>query len=72
LSIVLRFQVENDAPFVGVAGSERKTSFRVSDIAFEGPFAPHRIAFRRFNEDDIRAEIGEKPAAIPAFATREV
>jgi hypothetical protein len=54
------FEVKNDTPLVRVIRSEPQAAVRMRNIAFERPFAAHRIAGWRFDENHLRTEVGQK------------
>ena len=69
---VLRLEVDDHSPLVGVEVREDQAPLEVPDPGGEGGEAPRRVAPRRFHLDHIRADVGKEPANVLALYAREI
>ena len=67
-----RFEIKDNAAFVGVIRSEGKAPVLVGDIVLEGCLAPQRIALWRLDEHNCGAQICQQKAAVASYAAGEI
>ena len=72
VSSLLAVQIQHDPAFAGMIRREGKAPFGIGQIIFKRPFAPRQIAFRRLDENHLRAKVGQQPAAITALSAGEI
>ena len=71
-STIRLFDIEGDAPFVGVEVEKVEALLRMRRVVFEWRNAPRFVAAGRFDLDDVGAHVGEELGAVKTQRTGEV
>ena len=71
-STIRLFDIEGDAPFIGVEVEKVEALLRMRRIVFEWRNAPRFVAARRFDFHDVGAHVGEELGAVKTQRTSEV
>lgn len=71
-STIRLFDIEGDAPFIGVEVEKVEALLRMRRIVFEWRNAPRFVAARRFDLHDVGAHVGEELGAVKTQGTSEV